>query len=48
MLDNASLREPTKGSSGLVAECLERALCLLEDMEELRSFRKREVFLFLK
>ena len=48
MLDDANLRDPTKGSSGLMAECLERALCLPEDMEELRSFKKREVFLFLK
>ena len=48
MLDSANLRDPTKCSSGLVAECLERALCLLEDMDELRSFRKREVFLSLK
>ena len=48
MLDDANLKDPTKGSLGLVAECLERALCLPEDMEELRSFRKKEVFLFLK
>ena len=48
MLDDINLRDPKKGSSGLVAECLEKALCLLEDMAELRSFRKREVFLALK
>ena len=47
-LDDANLRDPQKGSSGLLAECLEKALCLLEDMAELRSFRKREVFLALK
>ena len=48
MLDDANLRDPKKGSSGLVAECLEKALCLPKDMAELRSFRKREVFLALK
>ena len=48
VLDDANLRDPTKGSSGLVGECLEKALCLPEDMEELRFFRKREVFLALK
>lgn len=48
VLDDANLRDLTKGSSSLVAECLEKALCLPKDMEELRSFRKREVFLSLK
>ncbi|KAL0016039.1 hypothetical protein SO802_003108 [Lithocarpus litseifolius] len=48
VLDDVNLRDPIKGSSGLVAERLEKALCLLEDMEELRSFRKCEVFLALK
>lgn len=47
-LDDANLRDHQKGSSGLVAECLEKALCLLEDMQELGSFKKREVFLSLK
>jgi len=31
-----------------MAECLEKALCLPEDMAGLRSFRKREIFLALK
>ena len=48
VLDDINLRDPKKGSSGLVAECPEKALCLPEDMAELRSFRKREVFLALK
>ena len=48
MLDDANLGDPQKGSSGLLDECLEKALCRLEDMVELRSFRKREVFLALK
>ena len=48
MLSDANLRDHQKGSSGLVVECLEKALCLPEDMQELRSFKKREVFLSLK
>ena len=48
MLDDFNLRDPKKGSSGLVVEYLEKALCLLEDMAKLRSFRKRKVFLALK
>ena len=48
MLDDANLRDPQNGSSGLLAECLEKALCLLEDMAELKSFRQCEVFLTLK
>ena len=48
VLDDTNLRDPQKRSSSLVAECLEKALCLQEDMVELRSFRKREVFLALK
>ena len=48
MLDDANLRDPKKGSLGLLAKCLEKALCLLEDMAKLRPFRKREVFLALK
>lgn len=37
-----------KGRLSLVVECLEKALYLPKDMQELRSFRKREVFLSLK
>ena len=48
VLDDANLRDHQKGSSGFMAECLEKALCLLEEMQELRSFRKSEVFLSLK
>ena len=48
ILDDANLRDTKKGSSGLVAEFLEKALCLPKDMAELRSSRKREVFLALK
>ena len=48
MLDDTNLKDPQKGSLGLMAKCLEKALCLPEDMVELRSFEKREVFLTLK
>ena len=48
ILDDANSRDTKKGNSSLVAECLEKALCMPEDMVKLRSFRKREVFLALK
>lgn len=48
VLDNANLRDSQKGNLGLVSKCLEKTLCLPEDMVELRSFRKREVFVALK
>ena len=48
VLDDANLRDRQKGNSTLVAKCLGKALCLPEDMQELRSFRKHEVFLALK
>ena len=44
----ASLRDPYKGRSRLVSECLEKALLLPKDMQELQGLRKREVFLSLK
>ena len=44
----ASLRDAQKGRSGLVFECLEKALLLPDDMQELKGLRKREVFLSLK
>ena len=47
-MDDANLRDPQKGNLGILAEYLEKALLLPEDMQELRSFRKREVFLSLK
>ena len=47
-MSNANLRDHQKGRVGLMAECLEKALCLFEDMQELRSFRKCDVFLSLK
>ena len=48
VLDDANLRDRQKGNFGLVAECLGKALCFPKDMQELRSFRKHEVFLALK
>lgn len=48
VLDDTNLSEHLKGKWGLVAKCLEEALFLPEDMQELKSFRKREVFMSLK
>ena len=47
-MDDANQRDPQKGGSGIVAECLKKALCLLEVMQAFRSFRKCEIFLLLK
>ena len=47
-MDDANLKDHQKGRSSLVAECLKKALCWPEDIQELNSFRKREVFLSLK
>ena len=47
-MDDANCRDPQKGRSGILAECLEKALLLPEDMQELWSFWKCEVFLSLK
>ena len=47
-MDDVNLRDPQKGRLGIMAECLEKALCLPKDTQELRSFRKCEVFLSLK
>ena len=44
----ALLRDAQKGRSGLVSKCLEKALLLPDDMQELKGLRKREVFLLLK
>ena len=37
-MDDANLRDPQKGRLGIMAECLEKALCLPKDTQELRSF----------
>lgn len=46
-MDDTNLRDHQMGKSSLMVECLEKALCLPKDMQELRSFKKREVFLSL-
>lgn len=44
----ASLRDAYKGRSRLVFECLEKALLLRDDIQELKGLRKCKVFLSLK
>ena len=46
--DNASIRDFHGGDGCLMALTLEEALLLLNDMAELRSIRRHEVFLNLK
>ncbi|XP_030936423.1 tropomyosin alpha-3 chain-like [Quercus lobata] len=45
---DASIRNFQQGKVGYVANVVEQALLLLEDMADLRSLRKYEVFLSLK
>jgi len=45
---DASIRSFQQGKSGYVADAVEQALLLPEDMVEWRSMRKHEVFLSLK
>ena len=47
-MDDANLKDTRKGRSGVLTECLEKALLLHEDIQELQSFRKHKVFLSLK
>ena len=44
----ATLIDAQKGRSELVSKCLEQALLLPQDMQELKDMRKREVFFSLK
>ena len=48
VMDDTTLKDLQKGRSGIFSECLEKALLLPEDMHELQSLRKCEVFLSLK
>ena len=48
MLADASVRNFQQGRAGYVADTVEKALLLLEDMADLKSMRKHEVFLSLK
>ena len=45
---NASIRDPQQGKAGYVADAVEQALLLPNDMTELRTLRTHEVFLSLK
>ena len=45
---NASIENFQQGKAGYVADAMEQALLLLEDIADLRSLRKHEVFLSLK
>ena len=47
-LANASIRDFQGGTTGYVADAVEQALLLPEDMTELQSIRRHEVFLSLK
>ena len=48
LLANASIRDFQGGMAGYVGDAVEHALLLPEDMAELRSMRRHEVFLSLK
>ena len=47
-LIDASIRNFQQGKANYVADAVEQALLLPEDMADLRSLRKHEVFLSLK
>ena len=48
LLADASIRNFQQGRVGYVADAVEQALLLPEDMDDLRSMRKHKVFLSLK
>ena len=48
LLASASIRDFQGGTAGYVADAMEQALLLPEDMAELRGIRRHEVFLSLK
>ena len=45
---NASIKDFQQGKAGYVANAMEQTLLLPEDMANLRSIRRHEVFLSLK
>ena len=45
---DSSIREFQKGKTGYVADTLEQPLLLPQDMADLRTLKKHEVFLTLK
>ena len=48
LLASASIRDFQGGTAGYVADAVEQALLLPEDMAELRGMRRHEVFLSFK
>ena len=38
VMDDANPKDTQKGRLGILVECLEKALCLPKDVQELRSF----------
>ena len=48
LLADTSIRNFQQGRVGYVVDAVEQALLLPEDMDDLRSMRKHEVFLSLK
>ena len=48
LLADASIRDFQQGRVGYMADVVEQALLLPEDMADLRSIRKHEMFLSLK
>ena len=48
LLASASIRDFQGGTAGYIADAVEQALLLPEDMAELRGMRRHEVFLSLK
>ena len=45
---NSSIKDFQKGKAGYVADVVEQALLLPEDMVDLRTMKKQKVFLSLK
>ena len=45
---NSSIRDFQQGKAGYVADAVKQSLLLLDDMVDLRTMRKHEVFLSLK
>ena len=48
LLATASIRDFQRGTASYMVDEVEQALLLLEDITELRSMRRHEVFLILK
>ena len=48
LLVNSSIRNFQQGKAGYIADAVEHALLLPDDMADLRTMRKHKVFLSLK